>query len=241
MRFVDVSNLQPTLTPSALDALYAAGIRGVVVGCQYPGRRGNAAENIDALDADGRFVVAAYAENTPVATVLQHVSAQRLSRMPFIAVACEEGGGFEDEPSVRAQLRVIESLDGPEAWVYSSPYEWQVLGMTGDFSAYKGWCADYDDDPSSPAPSFGGVTVAGKQYSAHGQIPGLGFEVDLSEIEVGVEPTKVVNADAIEAIKAAVHGIGQQDGEWIAQDDGPVTLTVIVPSGYRAITALVKE
>lgn len=187
MRFADLSNLQPALTQDRIDAMWNAGIRGVVVGLQYPGPSyppGNAHQNLAALDLDGRFVVTAYLENTPLQTVMQYVPRERLQRMPWIAVAVEENSGFEDEPSIRSQLTSIDLLGGPEAWLYSSPYEWQVLGLTAQFTGRKGWCADYDGNPDTPAPAFGGCAVAGKQYTGSGSIDGLGFPVDLSEIEM---------------------------------------------------------
>ena len=60
------------------------------------------------------------------------------------------------------------------------------------------------------------------------------------EQEDGMEPVKVVNAEAIAAVKAAVTAVGQQDGDYLATA-GSGRVAFDVPAGKRAIIAVVKE
>lgn len=243
-RYVDVSNLQPFLTHAALDALYTAGVRGVVVGLQYPLSAlyppGNAVPNIAALKQDGRFEIAGYLENTPLDKVLQHVNPEDLRSMRFIAVAVEEGGGFETQDAIDQQIGWIDALNGPDAWIYSSPYQWQQLGLEGiAYPTRKGWCADYDGDPTTGAPSFGGCRIVAKQYSSSGHIPGIPFEIDLNEMEEDEVITKITDqaqavSVALDALGSLSAAIGQSDGCFIGTLSG-------TPAGYRDVVLRVRE
>lgn len=242
MRWVDVSNLQPALRDVWLEAMYAYGIRGVCVGLQYPGPAypaGNAHLNLAALDRDGRFAVAAYLENTPLERVVRFVDVERLRRMPWIAVAVEQDGGFEDGASIDAALSSVDALGGPEGRIYSSPSMQATLGLEGvSYPFRKGWCADYDGDPDTPAPGFMDCRIVGKQFSMHGQIPGVPFEVDLSEIEEDeMEITKLGQTESVaailEVVKQASPAIAQQEGRYVGEAPAP--------PGYRDIVFRVKE
>ena len=117
------------------------------------------------------------------------------------------------EPVSTMMLADVDSLGGKPAWLYSSPYEWGVLDLIGTFPSRDGWCASYDGVSNLNAPSFGQVVIKGKQYSDHGQVPGLGFEVDLSLIELDTNDedtsmfTKpVVNSDFITLLQNEAQG-----------------------------------
>lgn len=188
----DWSNFQPIPTPEDCAALLAAGITFAVVGNQ---RIDYAVEQMNALRAGGIAVEDSYMENEPHRLLTGGIKR--------IWVAVETGSGFTDEAAIDDALAYIEQA-GCTAGIYTSPYMITALGLeaafAGKYAAVQRWIADYDDDPSP----LGGAAM--KQYSEHGQIPGLAYELDLNyrEEEPMPELDPVVNADEINLIRDLV-------------------------------------
>lgn len=218
---VDISNHQPVLHPRTLDVLYEAGVRRVIVGCQYPSSPwppGNADSNFAALKTDERFMVAAYFESQEPRIAWPRISSYA-SVIDWYAVAFEEGGGCETEAALDKWLAQADKLTGKLTRIYTSKYMWDRLGMTTTKYAAQGrllWNAHYDgkaDGFEIPYPFGGWTTCIVDQYSGHGFIPALGFEIDLNE-ELLVapsteEPMKLLALSDVEKARlgAALPGI----------------------------------
>ena len=151
------------------------------------------------------------------------------------------GGGMETTEMIREAV----TLTGERAYevgIYSAKGFWDryLHGVTA-FAMLPLWAAQYDGIQSTAIIPFGGWQRAEmKQYTGLNSLAGVsGIDINWYE-EDGMEPVKVVNAEAIAAIKAAVVAVGQQDGDYLAVA-GAGRVSFDVPAGKRAIIAVVKE
>jgi hypothetical protein len=184
---VDLSNHQSRISPQQVAALLATGVTKAIVGLQYPGRPyppGVAHQQLQTLIDGGMPHIEVYFESTPCERAWGNV-AQFKDHIERAWVAAETGSAFEDNTSLDAALAFADALGLPkQAGIYSAAWWW---GTNIGADWYKGrplWVAHYDSTANLTFSQFGGwQTCEMKQYSEHGEIPGLGFEVDLNYYE----------------------------------------------------------
>lgn len=244
------------LTPAILDVFKARGIEVLGVGLQYPHApyaTGTARENFEVLDAYGwpKRYTGGYFENQGADVVEQHVPTSRLASCGFLAVAVEPGGGFTTKEAIDAALADADTFVGAgRAIVYGSPWSIAALGLNGvDYSARRGWCANYRLTPDAPALPFAGIPaerIVAVQYNGRAFFPGVPFAVDLSWIEEDaltnvIDIQKDSTDDAkIAEIKDAVRTLTTDGEQFIGSAQGPGTVVQDVPEGYEVIVALRK-
>lgn len=227
MKLSDWSNYQPIPLPQDCAALLAAGFTGAIVGLQYSA---SAFAQTAALRTGGIVVEDCYIEDTPNPVIP--------SGMLRGWVAVEDGSGFTDEASVRAQLDYLTS-NGLEAGIYSSRYMLDKYHLDDTFSSLPLWLSDYQDQYAYALPA--GASMV--QYSGSGVIPGLSYQIDLNyrpdapqEADVALEIRTLDQGESIAAINAAGASLGSalnDDGVTVVEVTGglPEDVAKYLPAG----------
>jgi len=150
---IDLSNYTGNLTPVNVAAVKGAGI-GLNIGLQFPTfpnthgwPQGVADRQMAALIAGGVTAWDVYFESTDPQTAWNKVSQYRsYMRQPWLAV--EEGSGFTTEATIDAALAQIDAWFSTPCGIYTSKYEWDLLGLTNvtKYASRPWWDANYNGD-----------------------------------------------------------------------------------------------
>lgn len=227
---IDVSNDTPTLTPNTATAIKNAGAQFVMVGCQFPSNgSGNGHINL-AMCAFHTLPCFPYFENTPVEDAWSYIGA--VMSAPNVwqwgVIAVEPGSGFEDKPTIDAQLAALDNHKLRKI-IYTSLSSLQTLNLAQYVNDWEAQdvsfiFADYQDPPQPD--SVPGVTGPwfGHQYAGNQTYAGVS-PVDLDVI-VSVDPV-IAPAPAVKNLDVAQAMVALAIAGTLAEEGDPISVTPV--------------
>lgn len=201
---VDISNYTGYLTPERVDALFAAGVKMVIVRASLETRRDQQAiaqQQLGMLMAKG-MPYQAYAwcywdwdpRWTVDATVEMlepyragYASLPDVGKVLWLDVEEAPSPSVDEEQWLRLAVDRVDASGWLNPGIYTAAWWWVPnLGDSGEFADLPLWVAAYDGDPSPETfRAFGGWTRAiVDQYNGTSTVGGVG-NVDVNQINVG--------------------------------------------------------